>query len=162
MREKRKCTDWKKAFGEKKIFPAKDVLKYIDKAESNNDFNDIIRLVGKIENNCLAGTAEEQKKLKVKIIQIKRELLESHPFNGLIIMNNRLFWPVCCDEMKEVALKGYLKPIVDDFGSDTAIIIRSPELMAKMQDTDNVNYPDDFFITTNQCPSTGVACTITL
>ena len=145
--------NWREAFEGKKVLPAEEVLKYIAKAESKDDLCDLIDLVCKVDDSYLTGSTEKQNELRQKVIGIKMRFIESHP-EELKIMKNGLFWSVCCDEMKEAVLNGDIESMVD-IDSGAGLLVRSPEIMAKMQNTEDKDYPEDYAIATGQCPFCG-------
>ena len=153
MNAQERNVNWRRAFEGKKVLPAEEVLKYIARAESEGDFQDLIDLVCKVDDSYLTGNAEKQNELRQKIIDIKKRFIESHP-EELKIMKNGLVWSVCCDELKEAVLKGEIESMVD-IDSGTGMLVRSPEIMAKMQNTENKDYPKDYAIATGQCPFCG-------
>ena len=81
--------------------------------------------------------------------------MESHPNEGLKIMDNGLFWSACCDELKEAVLKRDIEPIANGMRSDACMFIRSPQLIAKIQNSEDLDYSEDYFIATDQCPFCG-------
>ena len=153
MDAKKRKSDWKEAFKGKKVLPAEDVLEYISKAESDDDLRELAEIAATVDRCYLTGSTEKQNELKLKIVEIKRRFIESHP-RELVIMRNRLFYSVCCDEMKDAVLKGDIESAID-VDSIACLFVRSPEIMAKMQNTDDLDYPDDYFLATGQCPFCG-------
>ena len=145
--------NWREAFEGRKVLPAEEVLRYIAKAESNGSIANLVGIAAKVDDSYLSGSTDKQKELREKITEIKRRFIESHP-GELKIMRNGLFWSVCCDDLKDAVLKGEIESMVD-IDSGTGMLVRSPEILARMQNTDDKDYPDDYAIATGQCPFCG-------
>lgn len=153
MDAQKRDSNWRVAFRGKKVLPAEEVLSYITKIESDGRIRELTDIVAKADGCYLTGSTVKQKELKQKILQIKRSLIESHP-KELVIMKNGLFWSVCCDEMKDAVLNEDITSAIDT-DSGAFLIVKSPEIMAKMQNTEDKDYPDDYSIATGQCPFCG-------
>ncbi len=154
-----KLVGWRKAFNGEKVLPADEVLKFLEKAEANNDLYDAAELAGRVDRSYLMGSSEQQKKAKEKVIEIKKKLIDSHQMDKIRIMDSGLPWSVCCNEMKEAYLNGEIE-ISFGYSDDEPIrmainpmlIIRSPRIMDKMLNTVNGEYDEDHSLAAGECP----------
>ena len=147
-------SDYRKDIAEKRVLPAEVILECIAKADSENDFDESVWIAQATENHYLSGSVQDQKEAKVRIARIKRRLIAAHPDEGIKITDGGLFWSVCCSDLEDAIFDGGVESVIDSDG-EPGLMIRDHVILARMQNTDDTDYPESYFIGTNQCPFCG-------
>ncbi len=136
----------------KEMGSPEDVLKRINDAESRGEYIIAYNTAYDATTYGVADFSDRLPTLKEKIMEMQRKLLESAPFDRVVIRTDGLFHSVCCPEMKEAVLEQKMGVSVDCMTNIPTICTDSPEIIKMILGED---VEDGEVCETSKCPFCG-------